>query len=145
MTLTLGIIAVMLLIGLASGALSGLVGVGGGIIIVPCLVFFLAFPQKMAQGTSLGILLLPAGLFGVWEYYKKGQVDFRVVLIVAVGFIIGNFFGSKLALSLNDKMLKKIFAVTLIVIAIKILFFDGKKNKVESTQTTIETTNNMRQ
>lgn len=145
MTLTIGIIAVMLLIGLASGALSGLVGVGGGIIIVPCLVFFLAFPQKMAQGTSLGILLLPAGLFGVWEYYKKGQVDFRVVLIVAVGFIIGNFFGSKLALSLNDKMLKKIFAVTLIVIAIKILFFDGKKNKVESTPTTIEITNNTTQ
>lgn len=140
MTLTIGIIAVMLLIGLASGALSGLVGVGGGIIIVPCLVFFLAFPQKMAQGTSLGILLLPAGILGVWQYYKQGQVDFRVVLIVAAGFVIGNFFGSKLALSLNDKMLKKIFAVTLILIAIKILFFDAKKDKVENTTSNKEVT-----
>ncbi|MFY7963740.1 MAG: sulfite exporter TauE/SafE family protein [Chitinophagaceae bacterium] len=138
MTLSISIILIMLLIGMASGALSGLVGVGGGIIIVPCLVFFLAFPQKMAQGTSLGILLLPAGILGVWQYYKQGQVDFRVVAIVAIGFIIGNFFGSKLALSLNDKMLKKIFAITLIVIAVKILFFDNKEQKKEQS---LKTTN----
>jgi uncharacterized membrane protein YfcA len=140
MTLTIGIIVVMLLIGFASGGLSGLVGVGGGIIIVPCLVFFLAFPQKMAQGTSLGILLLPAGILGVIQYYKQGQVDFRVVAIVAIGFILGNFFGSKLALSLNDKVLKRIFAVTLIVIAIKILFFDNKSGKAE--QNTVQPISN---
>jgi uncharacterized membrane protein YfcA len=137
MTLTIGIILIMLLIGFASGALSGLVGIGGGIIIVPCLVFFLAFPQKMAQGTSLGILLLPAGILGVMQYYKQGQVDFRVVAIVALGFILGNFFGSKLALSLNDKLLKKIFAATLIIIACKILFFDtAKKEKEQPVQIT---------
>jgi uncharacterized membrane protein YfcA len=136
MTLTTSIILIMLLIGLASGALSGLVGVGGGIIIVPCLVFFLAFPQKMAQGTSLGILLLPAGILGVIQYYKQGQVDFRVVAIVAFGFIIGNYFGSKLALSISDKILKRIFAITLIIIAAKILFFDDTKKKIGDTNNT---------
>jgi len=137
MSLTISIILIMLLIGFASGALSGLVGIGGGIIIVPCLVFFLAFPQKMAQGTSLGILLLPAGILGVIQYYKQGQVDFKVVAIVALGFIIGNFFGSKLALSLNDKLLKRIFAISLILIACKILFFEtSKKEKKQSIQIT---------
>ena len=131
MTLTISVIVILLLIGIFSGTLSGLVGVGGGIIIVPCLVFFLAFPQKMAQGTSLGILLLPAGILGVLQYYKQGQVDFKVVGIVTIGFIVGNFVGSKLALSLSDTILKKVFAILLIVIAIKILFFDINKTKKE--------------
>jgi uncharacterized membrane protein YfcA len=91
----------------------------------------------MAQGTSLGILLLPAGILGVMQYYKQGQVDFKVVAIVALGFIIGNFFGSKLALSLNEKLLKRIFAITLILIACKILFFEtSKKEKEQPIQIT---------
>ena len=137
MTLTISIIIILLLIGIFSGALSGLIGIGGGIVIVPCLVFFLAFPQKMAQGTSLGILLLPAGILGVIQYYKQGQIDFKVVAIVAFGFLLGNFFGSKLALSLSDNILKKIFAVVLIIVAIKILFFDvDKPQKEQLTQAT---------
>jgi len=140
MTLTISLVVTLLIIGVFSGALSGLIGVGGGIIIVPCLVYFLAFPQKMAQGTSLGILLLPAGILGVIQYYKQGQIDFNIVVIVAVGFIIGNLFGANLALSLSDKILKKIFAVILIIVAIKILFLDGdntkKEKQIESTQST---------
>lgn len=132
MTLTLGVIITLIIIGIFSGALSGLVGVGGGIIIVPCLIYFLGFSQKMAQGTSLGILLLPAGILGVLQYYKQGQVDFKVVVIVAIGFIVGNFFGSKLALSVSDTLLKKIFAILLIIIAIKMLFID--KPKKQETQ-----------
>ncbi len=138
MTLTISVVIILLLIGIFSGALSGLIGIGGGIIIVPCLVYFLAFPQKMAQGTSLGILLLPAGILGVIQYYKQGQIDFKVVAIVALGFLFGNLLGSNLALSLSDKVLKKIFAVVLIVVAIKILFLDGDKTKkeqpIQSTQ-----------
>ncbi len=124
-------ILILLIIGLASGALSGLVGVGGGIIIVPALVYFLAFTQKEAQGTSLGILLLPVGILGVLQYYKQGQIDLRVVIIVSIGFLIGNFFGSKLSLSLSDTTLKKIFAFILVIIAIKILLFDSNKGNTK--------------
>lgn len=120
-------ILLLLIIGFGSGALSGLVGVGGGIIIVPALVYFLTFSQKEAQGTSLGILLLPVGILGVLQYYKQGQIDLRVVIIVSIGFLVGNFFGSKLSLSLSDTTLKKIFALVLVIIAIKILLFDNNK------------------
>lgn len=123
----------LLVIGFASGALSGLVGVGGGIIIVPALVYFLAFSQKAAQGTSLGILLLPVGILGVLQYYKQGQIDWRVVVIVSIGFLIGNFFGSKISLSLSDTTLKRIFALILIIVAIKILFIDNNEKKVNKT------------
>ena len=104
--------------------LGGMVGVGGGIVIVPALVFFLGFSQKMAQGTSLGILLLPVGLLGVWQFYKEGYVDLRVVLIISAGFFAGSYLGSKLALSLSQETVKKAFAILLIVVAIKMLFFD---------------------
>jgi hypothetical protein len=127
-------VIILLLIGLFSGALSGMVGVGGGIVIVPALVFFLAFSQKEAQGTSLGILLLPVGILGVIQYYKQGQVDWRVVLIVSLAFLAGNYFGSKLALTLPDKTLKKIFAIVLIFVAIKILFIDSNKKESAPTQ-----------
>lgn len=124
----LQLILILLLIGLAAGALSGLAGVGGGIIIIPCLVYFLGFSQKMAQGTSLGILLLPVGILGVLQFYKQGYVDMRVVIIISVAFIFGNYFGSRLALSLSQEMLKKFFAVFLIIIAVKMLFFDKKQS-----------------
>jgi uncharacterized membrane protein YfcA len=132
----------LIVIGLASGMLSGMVGVGGGLIIVPALIFFLAFSQKEAQGTSLGILLLPVGILGVLQYYKQGYVDIKVVLLVSLGFVLGNYFGSKLALSLPEEKLKKIFAIFLIVIAVKILFIDkySKENKRQTTDK--EQTNN---
>jgi uncharacterized membrane protein YfcA len=119
---------ILIIIGIAAGILGGMVGVGGGIVIVPALVFFLGFSQKMAQGTSLGILLLPVGLFGVMQYYKEGYVDMKVVLIISAGFLLGSLFGSKLALSLPQDAIKKIFAVLLIIVAIKMLFFEKKSN-----------------
>ena len=125
---------ILIIIGLVAGMLGGMVGVGGGIVIVPALVFFLGFSQKMAQGTSLGILLLPVGLLGVWQFYKEGYVDLRVVLIISAGFFAGSYLGSKLALSLSQETVKKAFAVLLIVVALKMLFFDkpiaGKANIV---------------
>ena len=115
---------ILIIIGLVAGLLGGMVGVGGGIIIVPALVFFLGFSQKMAQGTSLGILLLPVGLLGVWQFYKEGFVDLRVVFIISAGFFAGSYLGSKLALSLSQETVKKAFAILLIVVALKMLFFD---------------------
>lgn len=121
-------ILLLILAGIAAGVLSGLVGVGGGIVIVPALVLILGFSQKMAQGTSLGILLLPVGILGVMQYYKQGYVDIRVVLIISAAFLFGSYFGSKFALSLPQETIKKIFAVFMIIIAIKLLFFDNKKS-----------------
>jgi len=117
-------IALIILVGLAAGMLSGLVGVGGGIIIVPALIYILGFNQHQAMGTSLGILLLPAGILAVMNYYKKGYIDMKVVIILFVGFIIGGYFGSKISLGMQESVLRKIFAVVLIFIAGKMLFFD---------------------
>jgi uncharacterized membrane protein YfcA len=117
-------IAFLLLVGLLAGMLSGLVGLGGGVIIVPALVFVLGFSQHQATGTSLGILLLPAGIFAVINYYKKGYVDVKVVLLIFAGFLLGGYLGSKLSMNLPEQTLKKIFAVALLLIAGKVLFFD---------------------
>lgn len=118
-------ILLLILIGLAAGFLSGLIGIGGGIIMVPALVMLIGFSQKQAQGTSLGILLLPVGILAVMQYYRQGYLDVRYVFIVAAGFVAGGYFGSKLALSISEAWMKKIFAVLLLLIAVKMLFFDS--------------------
>jgi uncharacterized protein len=117
-------IILLIIVGLLAGILSGLVGLGGGVIIVPALVFLLGFSQHQATGTSLGILLLPAGIFAVMNYYKKGFIDIKVVLLIFVGFLLGGWVGSKISLSVNETTLKKIFAIALLLIAGKVLFFD---------------------
>lgn len=118
------IIITLVIIGLASGMLSGLVGVGGGIIIVPALVFFLGFSQLQAQGTSLGLLLLPVGILAVMNYYQKGHIDLKVVGIMSVAFVLGGYLGSKIALVISEALIKKIFAVLLFYTAIKMLNWD---------------------
>ncbi len=133
--MSLQTIIILILTGIAAGILGGLVGVGGGIIIVPSLVYFLSFSQKAAQGTSLGLLLLPVGILGVLQYYKQGHVDFKVVGLIAIGFLAGSYLGSKVALSLPHDTVKKIFAVILIIIAVKMLFID--KPHVEDNGTRI--------
>lgn len=134
-------IMLLILVGLTAGMLSGLVGIGGGIIIVPALVMFLGFTQKEAQGTSLGILLLPIGILAVMQYYKEGYINVYYVLTVAIAFLIGSYFGSKLAISLSDEKVKKIFAISLMLIAIKMLFFDKHKPPAAQVKTTTEITN----
>lgn len=119
-------ILIVVLIGIAAGTLSGLVGVGGGLIIVPGLIYFLGFSQHSAQGTSLGLILLPVGILGVLQYYKQGNVDIKVVWLLAVGFLLGSYFGSKVALNLSQDTVKKIFASLMILIAFKMLFWDKK-------------------
>ena len=119
-------ILLLIIIGLAAGILSGMIGIGGGIIIVPALVFVLGFTQQQAQGTSLGLLLLPVGILAVVNYYKQGFIDVKVVGIMSVTFILGGWLGSKIALSLPQETVKKIFAIILIVVAVKMLFFDKR-------------------
>lgn len=117
-------LVMLLIVGLAAGTLAGMVGVGGGVIIIPALVYFLGFSQKEAQGTSLGILLLPVGILAVMNYYKQGFIDIKIVLIVSAAFIIGGFFGSKLALSVSQETLRKVFGTLLLILAVKMLFID---------------------
>ena len=137
--MTIITIIILLIIGLVAGVLSGMVGVGGGIVIVPALVYFLAFSQKSAQGTSLGILLLPVGILAVSQYYKQGFIDVKVVLMVSAGFLIGGYFGSKLAVVLSETTLKKVFALMLILTAVKILFIDKDNPKQIHTSSQTET------
>ncbi len=111
----------LLLIGLAAGVLGGMVGVGGGLIVVPALVFFFGFSQHEAQGTSLGLLVLPVALLGMLNYYKQGYVDFKVVGLLAFSFLIGSYFGSKWALALPQETIKKYFAVLLFYTAFKMI------------------------
>jgi uncharacterized protein len=129
------IICIIILVGIAAGMLSGLVGVGGGIIIVPSLVYFIGFSQKTAQGTSLGLILLPVGILAVLQYYKQGHLDVKVVGLLAIGFIAGSYFGSKIALSLPQDTVKKIFAVLMILVAVKMLFVDKPKKSGDTTST----------
>jgi uncharacterized membrane protein YfcA len=128
-TMATQLILTALLIGLAAGILSGLVGVGGGIIMVPALVFFMNYNQHQAQGTSLAVLTLPVVILASLYYYHQCQkagtpIDLKVVGLLAGGFLIGGFFGSKLALMINQDTLKKIFAVILFYTAFKMLNWD---------------------
>lgn len=112
----------LLVIGLAAGILSGMVGVGGGIIVVPALVYFLGFSQHSAQGTVLFMFLLPIGILGVMNYYKAGYIDWRVACIMGMSFFIGSFLGSKLAISIDAPTVKKIFGVVVFFISLKMIF-----------------------
>jgi uncharacterized membrane protein YfcA len=115
-------IYILLLIGLVAGFLSGLIGIGGGIVIVPVLVYMLAMNQKTAQGTTLFMFILPVGFLGVYNYYKAGHVDFKTALIMASTFIVGSYLGSKTAITIDTKLVKQIFAVVIILIGIKMLW-----------------------
>ena len=128
--MTTEILLTVLLIGLSAGILSGLIGIGGGIIMVPALVFFMGYTQHQAQGTSLGVLTLPVVIIASIYYYQQCQklgtpMDLKVIGLLALGFVAGGYFGSKIALSLNTEVLKKIFAVILFYTALKMMGWDS--------------------
>lgn len=125
--MNLSILIGLCIVGMAAGMLSGMVGIGGGIVVVPALVFFFGFSQKMAQGTSLAMLLPPIGILSVLAYYRAGNVRWDVVLILVCAFLVGSYFGAKLISRINDQTVKKIFAVFMIIVALKYLFFDKPK------------------
>ncbi len=122
--MNVSVIITLVLIGFAAGTLSGMFGVGGGIIIVPALVFFLGMTQHAAQGTSLGVLTLPIVVLGAYNYYKTGNLDTKAALIIAATFLIGGYLGSKISLNFDQLLLKRIFGVLMIIAAIKLIFFD---------------------
>ena len=115
-------IALLLLIGLAAGVLSGFVGVGGGIIIVPALMWALGFTQHQATGTSLAVLLLPVGILAVWNFHKAGNVNWQAALAISAAFVVGAYFSSKYALSLPPETVKKVFGGVMILAALKLIF-----------------------
>lgn len=116
------VIVGLILLGLLAGYLSGLVGIGGGIVMVPVLVILFGFTQHKAQGTTLALLMIPVGIFGVMNYYKAGNVDFKTALLLCCGFVIGSYLGSKTAISLSQDTLRKVFAVLMLVVAIRMFF-----------------------
>jgi uncharacterized protein len=120
-------IMILLVIGLAAGFMSSMVGIGGGLVIVPALVFFYGVDQKMAQGTSLMIIALPVTAAGAYAYYKSGNANWQMALIVASTFVIGGYFGGMLANKMETNTVRKIFAVFMILVSLKMLFLDKPK------------------
>ena len=116
---------ILLAIGLAAGVLSGLAGIGGGMVIVPALVYLMSYTQHQAQGVSLTMFLLPIGFLSVYNYYKGGHITadtVQVALIMCTTFIVGSFFGSKIAINLSQDMLKKVFGCFILLVSLKMIF-----------------------
>lgn len=115
-------ILLYLLLGLVAGVMSGLIGIGGGTIIVPALVFLFGLSQHKAQGTTLALLVPPIGLLAAWTYYKQGYVDLRIAILICIGFFLGGLFGAKIATRLSNVVLERVFGVALLLISLKMIF-----------------------
>ena len=115
-------IIVLIIIGLLAGLLSGLVGVGGGILIIPLLIMFLGFTQHQAQGTALFAMLPPIGILAAMNYYKEGFVKWEYAAVIALTFVLGGYFGSKISISLPNQIVRRAFGLLMLIGAIKFLF-----------------------
>lgn len=113
-------VLILLLIGLAAGIISGFLGIGGGIIIIPALVYLLGYSQQNAQGTSLGLLLPPIGILAVLNYHNAGFVNIKAAAIMCITFIIGSYFSSKIVVEMPEAVIKKAFGVFLLFYALKL-------------------------
>lgn len=113
---------ILIAIGLMAGVFGGIFGVGGAVVMIPALVYFLGVDQHTAQGTSLAVMLPPIGLFAAYNYYKAGQVNIWCAIIIAVTFMIGGYFGSMIAVKLPENLMKKVFGVFLILTALRLIF-----------------------
>ena len=120
--MSLTTVLILVIIGILGGFLSGLMGVGGGIIMIPMLIFFLSFSQQQAQGTSLAVLAVPVTALAAYQYYKEGNIKWEYALIMAVFFVAGGYLGSKLAITLDQKTLQRIFGVIMLIISMKLIF-----------------------
>jgi uncharacterized protein len=121
MKMSTSMIVILIVIGIITGVMAGMLGIGGAIIMIPALVFILGISQQTAQGTSLAVMLPPVGIIAAYNYYKEGQVNIRFAIILAIFFLVGSYFGSKLALNLPQAVLKKIFGILLLLVAAKML------------------------
>lgn len=114
---------ILALIGVAAGMLSGFLGVGGGIVIVPMLMYFMGLSQHQAQGTSIAaIMLLPVGILSAMNYHKAGNVQFGYAAVIALFFVGGSYLSSRLVQGVDAAVLKKVFAGIMIVVALKMIF-----------------------
>jgi uncharacterized membrane protein YfcA len=113
----------LLVLGVIAGYLSGLIGIGGGVIIVPALVMIFGFNQHLAQGTTIALLIPPIGILAAMNYYQKGFVDIKTAAIICIGFVLGGYLGSMTALNISQEVVRKFFALVVIVLGIKMFFF----------------------
>lgn len=113
----------LLLIGLAAGIMSGLLGIGGATIIVPALVYLYHTTQHVAQGTALGAMLLPVGILAALKYWQAGNLNIKFSLIIALAFLIGGYFGAQIAQPLSEPVLRKIFGLFMLIIALQMIFW----------------------
>lgn len=121
--MNLTILFSLILIGLLAGLFSGFMGVGGGVVMIPLMILLLGFTQHQAQGMSLAVLAVPVTFIAAYNYHKAGHfIDWRYALIIALCFVVGGFLGSKLAIKLDQVLLRKIFAVVLLLAAVKLFF-----------------------
>jgi uncharacterized membrane protein YfcA len=118
-------IGIYLILGCAAGVLSGLIGIGGGIILIPALVYILGFSQHMAEGTTLAAMVPPIGILAAYVYYQNGNVDLKTAGFISVGFLLGGFLGARLAQNFSSETLQKIFAVILILVGVKMFWPKG--------------------
>ncbi len=121
MKMTTSMLLILIVIGILTGVMAGMLGIGGAIIMIPALVFILGISQQTAQGTSLAVMLPPIGIIAAYNYYKAGQVNIKFAIVLALFFLVGSYFGSKLALSLPQPVLKKVFGILLLLVAAKML------------------------
>ncbi|WP_378172236.1 sulfite exporter TauE/SafE family protein [Aquimarina sp. SS2-1] len=112
----------LIVIGLLAGFLSGTMGIGGSVVMIPLLILWVGFTQHQAQGTSLAVLSVPVTLLAAFNYYKEGHVNWKFAAIIAITFIVGGYLGSKLAISINQTTLKRIFGGILLLVALKMIF-----------------------
>lgn len=114
-------IILYILLGFLTGVFSGMFGLGGGVIIIPALVFLFGLSQHQAQGTTLALLVPPIGLLAAWQYYKQGYVDLKIAAFVCLGFFFGGLIGAKLVVGLPEPLLRRLFGVALLMISIKMI------------------------
>lgn len=116
-------ILLLLGLGLAVGTISGLIGIGGGVLFVPALIYLMGFSQQEAQGTTLALLVPPIGILGAWTYYQRGYVNVQAVVLICVGFVLGGLLGAKVAIALPAVLLKRVFGTAMLGVAVQMLFF----------------------
>jgi uncharacterized membrane protein YfcA len=114
----------LILIGVVAGLLGGLLGIGGAVVIIPALVLLLGYSQYEAQGTTLLMLVMPVSSVAAWHYYKNGHVNVPAAMVLGLTFFVGSYFGARFATHVPAEMLKRSFALILVIIAVKLLFFD---------------------
>lgn len=129
-------IIILVLIGLFAGAMSGFIGIGGGVVMVPALVYIMGLSQHEAQGTSLILMLPPIGILAVMNYYKADQVNISYGVIIAIAFVVGGYFGSKLALKLSPSVVKLVFGVLMLYISFKMIY-SGYKSVIHEKKTAL--------